>query len=455
MTAYTKIDPVVDYLKTKKLLYAIVDQANVRNKHEKLFNKVYDLTYSFISRLSASTVTGDVQYFDNIDHAMNYSDGYDIVLIQSVGNFINHNSFFEHLNTYCKTNPNFFLIAFTLDWDPQIGQGWIECHNQMMVINVHTWKQLDSPKYGNWEDVTEELPNYIRSEENFHDKYTPYWIKGTEGTSLKLRSKQGWSFIKTALSNGIRIDNFTSEMRDCRLYIYPDFESDKLYTSIINQDSADLTNPNQKKFIDKFTRPEKTLWIYNSERYNFGTDMSSCDVYFGTAAGFKYLDVLNYNLNMKFVFYDYNMPSLNWIKHLKENWDGNNLPAFLQSQPKETRRLYKFINKDIEYNQELMFKDFGSEENFKNLWDKFKKSDAVFVQGSLFNTTWLKSLLTHYLANKPFFYYSNIFATDFISMMFSLEEIDNKYKEFLDTIYQVYPNALTNGCDPKGIWYID
>jgi hypothetical protein len=245
--SYTTIIQDKLSLTTKKILYAIVDQAEIRHKHSKLFSKIYELTYGMTVRLSSSCMAGDVKYFDNIDDAMKFSISYDIVIIQSIGNFINRNRFFTELDKYVVSNPDFFLLAFTLDWESEKQSGWIECHNQMMVVNVSSWKKLGRPEFGGWETVTEELPNYSRSVENFHDNYTPYWIKGENGTSLHTRTAQGWNFIKTALAAGYRIDNFTEEMRLCRLFIYPEHEPDNLYTAFTSKDNSIVTNPNQKK----------------------------------------------------------------------------------------------------------------------------------------------------------------------------------------------------------------
>jgi hypothetical protein len=453
--SYTKVNLHPEVLGSKKILYAVVDQAEVRNKHPKLFKKVLDITFVMTQRLSESTTRGDVRYFNTIDDAMDSSDNYDIVIVQSVGNFIRQNSFFEELNNYYKSNPSFFLLAFTLDWQSEKGEGWIEIHNQMMVVNVHTWKKLGSPKFGGWETATEELPNYIRSEENFHDRYTPYWIKGSDGSSMMTRRYPGWGFIKAALSNGMQIDNFTQRMRDCRLYIYPEHESENLYNAFLNRDESLVSNPNQKKWIKNSLSPKSTIWIYNSENYRFSVPLKYCDTYVGTAAGFKYLDILNYNDDVKFVFYDYSEESLDWIKDLKENWDGNDFPSYIKNKPLELKKKYKYINSSVEENQLLLFRDFGGEEKFKKLWNIFRSSKAEFIKCNLFDNNDLTSVLSNVTTTRPLFYYSNIFATDFTMVMFTREEADEKYRDFISTVKTQYPDSLMYGCDITGKWVVN
>lgn len=456
--SYTTIIQDKLLLTTNKILYAIVDQAGVRHKHNELFTKIFELTYGMTVRLSSSCVAGDVKYFDDVDSAMENSDGYHIVIIQSIGNFINRNKFFSELDNYIINNPDFFLLAFTLDWDSEKGTGWIECHNQMMVVNVRSWNKLGKPKFGGWETVTEELPNYSRSEENFHDKYTPYWIKGEPGTSTHTRTAQGWNFIKTALEAGYRVDNFTEEMRLCRLFIYPEHESDNLYKAFMLKDSTLVNNSNQKKWIKSMLNTPPVIWIFNSEYYRFSMDMKNVQTYIGPAAGFKYLDFLNYNPTGNFIFYDYHDGSLEWIKKLKETWDGENFYQYLQAQPDHVRQHYKFIHgnkfnkENIEKNLQILFKEFGGEEQFKKLWRTFKLSNATFVKIDLFNKEQLTHLINLTNDKSIFFNFSNIFATDFTLLNNTIKEVDEIYNNFLTQVKKKFTNVILYGSSPDGKW---
>ena len=456
--SYTTIIQDKLLLTTKKILYAVVDQAEVRHKHNQLFSKMFELTYGMTVRLASSCVDGDVKYFDNVDSAMENSSNYHIVIIQSIGNFINRNRFFNELDNYIVSNPNFFLLAFTLDWQSEKGTGWIECHNQMMVVNVASWKLMGKPKFGGWETVTEELPNYTRSVENFHDNYTPFWIQGAPGTSTHTRTAQGWNFIKTALAAGYKIDNFTEEMRLCRLFVYPEHDSDNLYNAFIEKNNTIVTNSNQRKWIKSMLGTPPVIWIFNSEYYRFSMDMKNIETYIGPAAGFKYLDFLNYNPTGNFIFYDYHEGSLDWIKKLKETWDGENFYQYLQTQPDEVKQHYKFIHgnkfnkENIEKNLQILFKEFGGEEQFKKLWRTFKLSDATFVKIDLFNKEQLTHLINLTTDNSVFFNFSNIFATDFTLLNNTIKEVDEIYNNFLTQVKKKFTNVILYGSSPDGRW---
>ena len=64
----------------------------------------------------------------------------------------------------------------------------------------------------------------------------------------------------------------------------------------------------------------------------------------------------------------------------------------------------------------------------------------------------MTDLLRKTKIDTPFFFYSNIFATDYTLVSFTLEDIIKKYHEFLDIIFEAYPTAITNGSTPLGDW---
>jgi hypothetical protein len=146
---------------------------------------------------------------------------------------------------------------------------------------------------------------------------------------------------------------------------------------------------------------------------------------------------------------------LDWIRDLKENWDGNDFLSYIKNKPLELKKKYKYINSSVEENQLLLFRDFGSEEKFKKLWNLFKSSDAEFIKCNLFDPDQQTKVLSAVTTPRPVFYYSNIFATDFTMVMFTREEAEEKYREFISRIKNQYPESIMYGCDTTGKWLVN
>jgi hypothetical protein len=432
----------------KRVAFAVVDQMNIKRRHEKLYKKMYDVTWFFTKRL-AGMLKSDAYYANTVDEALALADNYDIVILQSVGNMINDNQFLEYVDEYVAQNPDFFYVGFTLDWQDN---RWVELHHQMIVINANKWRELSRCQYGGWATAIEPLPHYSRSVENFHDHYTPYWIKGEPGATMGQRKQQGWGMIKCALENGIKIDNFTQQMRNCRLFLYPESEPEKFYESIINETITDPTmNPNQKRWLKTFSIPPQ-IWIFNSEAYYFPLSTTkNIETYLGPAAGFKYLDLLKHNETVKFVLYDYNERSVEWLKMLRDEWDGHDLSKYLQSKT-DYIKYYKYINGNIETNIDILYEEFGGEEQFLELWTRFRQSEVEFVVTNLYDRSSIESLRGR-CDGRTLFYYSNIFATDLMVKIMSLEEIEQAHTQAID-IFKQRGNVITYGTDFLSEWIV-
>lgn len=409
----------------KKILYAVVDPARISRRHHLLFKKVFDLTFVLTQRLS-TIANGDVRYFDTIDEAMSHGRFWDLVIVQSVGNFIVEYRFLEELDDFCRSNSNFFLLAFPPT--PRLAErgGGLEFDTRMMVVNVDTWERLGYPGL----DENRALP----------------------GNVPMMRSGRGRRFLDTVMSSGVAFHNFPDSLRDCSLYISPEFESSHLYEGLVNRDESLVSNFDQKRWI-RLSIPQATIWIYNSEPYRFNVPLRHCDAYFGPAAGFKYLDILSYSPNAEFLFYDQNEESLEWIKTLKSDWDGNDFAGYVNRQPEGLRAKFKYVNSSIEQNQRLLFGDFGGEEDFKRLWHLFRSANARFFKCDLFNSCDVRELTSKTNAMRPFFYYSNIFSTIFTLTSFSREEAEERYSGFKSIVKTRFPDVIMLGADVAGRWH--
>ncbi len=176
------------------------------------------------------------------------------------------------------------------------------------------------------------------------------------------------------------------------------------------------------------------------------------DVYFGPAAGFKYLDILAHNPSAAFVFYDQNPASLHWLETLKRDWDGDNFPTYLHGRPAALQRKFKFGNASISANQERLVREFGGEDRFKQLWGRFRSASVRFAVCDLFDPFEVEALVADSSAESPFFYYSNIFSTNFTLTRFSREEAEERYRRFKAVVMARFKRVILHGADVAGRW---
>jgi hypothetical protein len=408
--SFVSLQKRVEFLRKKKILYAVVDPLQINTRHHLLFKKIFDLTFVLTQRLS-TIANGDIRYFDTIDEAMRQGRSYNLVIAQSVGNFIIDYQFLDELDQFFRSNSNFFLLSYPLTPQPNEG-GRLAFDTRMMVVNVDTWERLGYPGLDEKLALTNDLPCQVEAYGRVDKNFLPSPTPGLHKNSPMMRSEKGRNFLDAAISRGLIFHKFPESLYSRSLYVWPEFESNCLYDGLINRDELLVCHSDQKRWI-RLSNPQSAIWIYNSEPYRFNISLQHCETYFGPSAGFKYLDILSYNPGVEFLFYDQNEESLEWIKTLKCNWNGDDFERYINRQATELKARFKYVNSSIEQNQELLFREFGGEDNFIRLWNLFRSARARFVKCDLFNASDVLELTSKANASCPFFYYSNIFSTNF------------------------------------------
>lgn len=424
-----------------RVLYAVTDPAQVRVKHPALFKKVFDLTFVLAQRLSTIS-GGHVRYFDTNEEAMAQGRLWDVVILQAVGNFIIEYRFLEDLDAFLRSNGHVPLLSFPSHTALDAGITPTGFDSRMMVVNVAAWARLGYP------GLQPAPPAPARPATTIGP---PSAAWGSEEVTPEMHAGPDQDFAAASASGWIWRE-FPESLRSFCLYIWPEIDSGRLYEALARRDESLTSDPDQKAWI-RLSTPQSVIWIYNSEAYRFGVPLRGCDVYFGPAAGFKYLDMLSHNPDVVFFFYDQNVESLDWIETLKRTWDGDDFPAYVDGQPEPLKQKFKAANASIEQNQRTLLRDFGGEERFKALWRRFRSASARFTKCDLFNPSQVQDLISNVTAEKPFFYYSNIFSTNFTLTRFSREEAEERYRRFKSVVTTRFPRVVMHGADVAGRWH--
>jgi hypothetical protein len=219
------------------------------------------------------------------------------VVITTGTEFINGFEFFQQIENI--KNTNIALSGHILDR----GDAYYELHHQCYYINLEIYKQQGMPNIGQQElgsSHLEILP--IRSSNNFHDNYTPTWVK--PGTEIKeyFHKCHGWNIISTYFNSQLEITIFSQETKDYKIHLYPEYIND------FNQNMGWI-NFRQNYCSSNFVHTDNTEFDYElpeEEIYQLVTP----------ASGLQLQNLISHNKPMRVVFYDYNNTALDyWREH--------------------------------------------------------------------------------------------------------------------------------------------
>ena len=290
-------------------------------------------------------------------------------------------------------------------------------HHQHINLNINMWKSIGCPR------LNEKWDDYERSIENYHDDYTPQWIK-PKGRPL--------------------IINFNHSERTRKSFSY--------YKTRYNEEWKDLDNVDHKDFyFSRFmTRIHSVFYLFNTESFH-KIPTENFDIIFSPTAGYNTeLLVEKLNFNGEVIFYDYTQKNIDTKKTIVEmNMSLDELYAYTEIQRKK-----KIDIVDNSKNAAVIerISSMGSHENLRKLQEKMLNEQDIEY--------WLMNIITpdyNKLSEKikgknVFFDTSNIFSYHMSHAYYTLEELVNSYNK----LHQVLINSANicwfQGTQPTKQW---
>jgi len=298
------------------------------------------------------------------DTILNFlGDDYEYAVVAAMGTSWGDNlTFYSLIKNYCETQ-DFYLLGHVLDKK----EAYYELHYQCYVINLKYHRSLNFPIIGRQtlgEEHYQTRPN--RSDENYHDDYTPIWISSGDDKQKYNHKCHGWNIISESLKNKLPVHIFNHDFRHSKKYLYPD--NDKSILSSLSEFYLE-NNVASRNWINPFTTAEKVycpVSIPGKIRYLVTPALGLDFVHYLNYYGFDDSTVVR--------FTDYNLLSLEFMKSLS-TWDGKNYIDFLQDFSKQKSDFLSLptdVWLGIKNNLEEKWKNIQSKYDWLFLWDEIR-----------------------------------------------------------------------------------
>jgi hypothetical protein len=293
------------------------------------------------------------------------ADKYDYAVVFTADTEFQGDAFFKHLHKLIE--QDFYIAGHILDRK----EGFYELHEQCYVINLKKHKEYEFPQIG---DLKRDSDHYtsepIRSEENFHDDYTPLWIKpGSEMKTYK-HKWHGWNIIRVALDNKENIVVFDEAIRSSKKCYYAQHETDFI--------------ENSKQIYKKYNQSANRLFYpINTEDLQQVNVNGKIKQYITPASGFnwvKYLDKYGYDDTTEVIFYDYNPNALFYMEQTIKSFSGGDYQQFLKKHNRH--KTPDWLNTKLEIAEHF--------QTVSNIWHIKDKVKFKFVECDLLNEFTIK-----------------------------------------------------------------
>lgn len=356
--------------------------------------------------------------------------------------------------------------------DGKLGENEYLLHPQSFLLNLKLWDKIGKPKFGRKKIGKLKKHIAIRSQENFHDDYTPYWIKPT-GTYEDYDGflDTGWELIQAALDHQEPIYAFPVEVANSRMYMYPENESKDLQDILegkLNElelvEKYKTSHNSLGNYITEtsFKHHRHRIYIYNTskkignDKLNQGANYPKLTNLYAVGSGFKALTLLhqsNWDHTTNIVFYDYSKTTLNLKKWLTKNWDGKDYVNILRDYKENAtcdcceapvQAIYQW-NREVDiYKDEDILRErfrniveyFGGMESWLKFWNKFKNLNHEYITCNLLGD--YSPLISHMKENEGnnLLWISNIFFSEPVLRNFHPRFIRKQYELLVSDLEQ-------------------
>jgi hypothetical protein len=295
------------------IVYCIIDKTSTYTHNREVIKNISDWTIQNITIQGYTVLVSTDE--DSLLHTAADTIATHAIVLSTGTEFINSYDWFEYAEEYCK--QDFFLAGHVLDRS----SAYYELHDQCYIINLIKYKELNFPPVGQ-QELSSRHTTYMptRSIDNWHDDYTPKTVAPGSRLCKYEHKCHGWNILNVAWNNNYPVLVFDSNLRDNKIHYYPEWNS---YFDQINYAHT------RDAFCSGLA-----IYLSNSEVNVDDNIVGPIEQLVVTASGLNwtaYLNKCGFTNNTVVKFYDYSYLTLEYMKHLVENWDGHNYAKFALS----------------------------------------------------------------------------------------------------------------------------
>jgi hypothetical protein len=388
----------------------IYDNLTIDNQF--ISDRLDDLTNFYYNQPQWRVIT--TSDIDGMLRKIAASGATDYVIVNAKGHYFRHGDHNELVKISQQTGAP--LVGHII-----ARNGYYSIDAQYFCLNMAVYSQLGQPSLlqTNGEVFTSVATE--RSVENFHDDYTPYWVKPIPGTTEYRTGVRefGSKLVQLMLEAGHTIQNIPQEIRNRKHYLYPNTNATEIeaFFKDYTYQPTELSLVKYFEAIRKYFEDERrSIYVLSTEPVlttsmppqGLGpeaiTNVGHIDFYVGVCGALKTIPLLyknGFDSNTKVNLIDISTAALEYQRYLRENWDGDLANyetvhnTFRMKYPLDYIYCWKSWNS---WDSELKSFIDGCQmttDEFKTAWQTYLTCDVKFNEVNLMNPDEVTNFITN------------------------------------------------------------
>ena len=438
----------------KKIILGVISDLDVNIVPKSYIEKLKNLTdfwiFNATHNLKSHNLQVDIVYFDTEDHLLSYAvhHNYDFCIGNWIGHLLrpaqldNRHVIIDTINL-CENSDG--LLGHIISYDQKVPY----FYKEFWCVNMKIYKEIGCPT---WESNNLVFPNFIRSTENFHDNYTPFYLNPFNGVNNnEFQLKWGTGLIEGWLLNQKAVLNFPTSIRELKHHLYPE-NHEKLAQYFDSKISVnELTQPLQKEYFRcvDYANAKNCIFLFNTDTLNFTTPSVKIDNLISVCAAFRPYLILfksGFDQSTKVKFIDYSQISLDFKQWLVENWDGydiGNAVALFEKHVGQPISWNRPFHETYTESYDKVISCFGSHDVWIDFWNQYKTLHHEFHLIDLVND--VSNVLPLFESNQNYIYFSNSFNTEAALIKWGKSYLQTSFEKLLNDAKE--HNAIIDGSD--------
>ena len=369
------------------------------------------------------------------------------VVVSALGNYLRMGSIDDEIIRDCQ-HSNSPLAGHLLDRN-----GYYNIDPQFFCLNLEVWDKVGRPSFAEDKCSPFVSVNVDRSLENFHDNYTPHWIKSSVGDKHYniYNLYFGAKVLRAFLEHGYTIINISEKIRQRKIYLYPNANADELTNLFLKWDIKPTSIPLAQyydKINQQFEYDHKTVYILNSEPV-IPMKTETIDHYVGVCGGLKAVAILNnagFTSNTSVSLFDLSKSAIEYQRYLVKNWDGDFdnyqtiVSKFQQDNPNLIYAWRSWNSWSSEIDKFLQSANM-TKHSFKSVWQLYIKLSITYTHLDLHNLDKINEYFGNMDAGENKNYYvwvSNAYFMEHTLARYGKDWLDTRAQHLLNVLNQLH-----------------
>lgn len=335
--------------------------------------------------------------------------------------------------------------------------GYFHFHPQWFVLDLAVWDQVGQPALEESAgSVCLTTRHTLRSPDDVHDDYTPWWLRPGDDRRVDYTSDQGYfgiRLISALIQSGYSIINVPQEIRQAKNYCYPNHQHEILKQMIADPGFEPQRNQHTEAlwWFDQILKNttknlHKGYYVINTEGITPSHEVNdrTFDCFIGVCGGQKPAVLVgspNFHEDTHVILYDISLAALEFQQHLLETWDGDFLTfesvfRKFESQHPDYLPMY-FQDKSINENIAWFYETYGIDhDEFYRRWQKYRRCEFEFVQLDLHSIDAGQRIgeMTQVADHSTYIWTSNAFYMDYQMFYKSKTGMYDLFQEFVKDV---------------------